>query len=443
MSAYASNSKSNMLVDQTSSAIPNNTLAASESTPNTSINKTSPSTAAAATTPATATTPAKPNTATAATPATAAATPAKPNEATTPEQQKPSAIATIAANLFTKSNLLIIGVFLGAYLLIYVALGKFFGRGQEPSSFNLAISRSLDILFFVLFGIIAYVIYETYKKDEKKNVFTDASTKITDYISDPMSTFTTGLFLVIFYFVIYLFRIPNEKATKPFFVSIIENIAWILLVISLFVDFFTYTLGVSFYELFPFLDFFKKAAPPSDLAVPEPETKEVFNISNNIYTYDEAQSVCKIFDADVATYSQIEAAYNKGGEWCNYGWSEGQMALFPTQLETWEKLQKNDADRSSDAPSVKNNCGRPGINGGYMANPYLRFGVNCYGKKPAMSKTDIDRMTAAKQTIVPKTPTDQVLEKKVEYWKQHKDKMLNLNAFNQVKWSKHEHNIAK
>ena len=442
MSAYASNSKSNMLVDQTSSAIPNNTLAASESTPNTSINKTSPSTAAAATTPAkpntatAATTPAKPNTA-------AAATPAKPNEATTPEQQKPSAIATIAANLFTKSNLLIIGVFLGAYLLIYVALGKFFGRGQEPSSFNLAISRSLDILFFVLFGIIAYVIYETYKKDEKKNVFTDASTKITDYISDPMSTFTTGLFLVIFYFVIYLFRIPNEKATKPFFVSIIENIAWILLVISLFVDFFTYTLGVSFYELFPFLDFFKKAAPPSDLAVPEPETKEVFNISNNIYTYDEAQAVCKIFDADVATYSQVEAAYNKGGEWCNYGWSEGQMALFPTQLETWEKLQKNDADRSSDAPSVKNNCGRPGINGGYMANPYLRFGVNCYGKKPAMSKTDIDRMTAAKQTIVPKTPTDQVLEKKVEYWKQHKDKMLNLNAFNQVKWSKHEHNIAK
>lgn len=360
-----------------------------------------------------------------------------------PEQPKQSAFATIAASVFTKSNLLIAGAFIGAYILLYVVLGKFFGKGQEPSSFNLAISRSLDILFFVLFGIIAYIIYNAYKTDEKKNVFTDASTKITDYISDPMSTFTTGLFLVIFYFVIYLFRIPNEKDTKPFFISIIENIAWILLVISLFVDFFTYTLGVSFYELFPFLDFFKKATPPADTPIFEPETKEVFNISNNIYTYDEAQSVCKIFDAEVATYSQIEAAYNKGGEWCNYGWSKGQMALFPTQLETWEKLQKDDANRSTDAPSVKNNCGRPGINGGYMANPYLRFGVNCYGKKPAMSETDIARMTAAKQAVVPKTPKDEALEKKVEYWKQHKDQMLNLNAFNQVKWSKHDNTVAK
>lgn len=405
--------------------------------------------------------PANPNPATAPTNSNVAEPPANPNPATAPtnskvaestpatldpppapEQPKQSAFATIAASMFTKSNLLIAGAFIGAYILLYVVLGKFFGQGQESSSFNLAISRSLDILFFVLFGIVAYVIYNTYKTDENKNVFTDASTKITDYISDPMSTFTTGLFLVIFYFVIYLFRIPNEKDTKPFFVSIIENIAWILLVISLFVDFFTYTLGVSFYELFPFLDFFKKTSPPSELAAQVFETKEVFNISNNIYTYDEAQSVCKIFDAEVATYSQIEAAYNKGGEWCNYGWSEGQMALFPTQLETWEKLQQSDdTSCKPDKPSVKNSCGRPGINGGYMANPYLRFGVNCYGKKPSLSETDIARMTAAKQTIVPKTPKDEALEKKVEYWKQHKDKLLNLNAFNQVKWSKHENAI--
>lgn len=439
MSAYVSNSAPNTVNNQPlptdAAATANSTTAvgASESNPTTVIDKASPSTTAATSLPS------KPNTA-------ASDVPSKPNDTNntptpTPEQPKPSAIATIASSVFTQSNLLILGAFLGAYLLLYVVLGKFFGRGQEPSSFNLTISRSLDILFFVLFGIIAYVIYETYKSDEKKNVFTDASTKITDYISDPMSTFTTGLFLVIFYFVIYLFRIPNERDTKPFFVSIIENIAWILLVISLFVDFFTYTLGVSFYELFPFLDFFKKTPLPSDLVAPVFETKEVFNISNNIYTYDEAQAVCKIFDADVATYSQVEAAYNKGGEWCNYGWSEGQMALFPTQLETWEKLQKDDANRSSDAPSVKNNCGRPGINGGYMENPYLRFGVNCYGKKPTMSESDIARMTAAKQTIVPKTPTDQVLEKKVEYWKQHKDKMLNLNAFNADKWSKHENTI--
>jgi hypothetical protein len=73
-----------------------------------------------------------------------------------------------------------------------------------------------------------------------------------------------------------------------------------------------------------------------------------------------------------------------------------------------------------------------------MANPYLRFGVNCYGKKPVMSDTDIDRMTAASQKITPKTPKDERLEKKVAYWKDNKDKLLNLNAFNQVKWSRQD-----
>ena len=37
------------------------------------------------------------------------------------------------------------------------------------------------------------------------------------------------------------------------------------------------------------------------------------------------------------------------------------MAFFPTQKDTWEKLQANEES--------KNTCGRPGVNGGYMGNP--------------------------------------------------------------------------
>ena len=50
------------------------------------------------------------------------------------------------------------------------------------------------------------------------------------------------------------------------------------------------------------------------------------------------------------------------------------MAFFPTQKDTFDELQKN--------PRTKNVCGRPGINGGYIGNPYVRFGANCYGVKP-------------------------------------------------------------
>ena len=69
---------------------------------------------------------------------------------------------------------------------------------------------------------------------------------------------------------------------------------------------------------------------------------EVFNISNNLYTYDDAQAVCSVYGAQLATYEQIEDSYKNGGEWCNYGWSENQMAFFPTQKSTWDKLQKHE-----------------------------------------------------------------------------------------------------
>lgn len=68
--------------------------------------------------------------------------------------------------------------------------------------------------------------------------------------------------------------------------------------------------------------------------------KEVFHIPGNKYTFDEARALCSAHGAELASYEQIEKAYNDGAEWCSYGWSAGQMALFPTQQATFDKLQK-------------------------------------------------------------------------------------------------------
>lgn len=101
------------------------------------------------------------------------------------------------------------------------------------------------------------------------------------------------------------------------------------------------------------------------------ENKEVFHVGTGEYTYEEAPAVCAAWDAELATYDQIQDAFAKGAEWCTYGWSQGGMALFPTQKSTWEAIQK-EPNRTV--------CGRPGINGGYM-DPKLKLGVNCYGVK--------------------------------------------------------------
>jgi len=159
---------------------------------------------------------------------------------------------------------------------------------------------------------------------------------------------------------------------------------------------------------------------------PVPEIKfhkQVFNIPGNYYSYENAKALCQAYGSDLANYKQIENAYKRGGEWCNYGWSDGQMALFPTQPNTFDKLQT--------IKGHEHDCGRPGINGGYIANPQVKFGVNCYGHKPKMTEEEEEIMNTT--TVYPETAQDIAFQKRVDFWKNHIDNIL-VSPFNQNRW---------
>ena len=153
--------------------------------------------------------------------------------------------------------------------------------------------------------------------------------------------------------------------------------------------------------------------------------KQVFNIPGNEYVYPDAKALCSAYGARLATYTEIENSYNDGGEWCNYGWSDGQMALFPTQQKTFDELQK--------IQGHENDCGRPGVNGGYMANPAIKFGVNCFGYKPRMNSDEEELM--ANEPIYPKKLKDIAMENRVNYWKDKLSEIL-VSPFNNNTWSK-------
>jgi len=163
-----------------------------------------------------------------------------------------------------------------------------------------------------------------------------------------------------------------------------------------------------------------KAPVPEILIRPQ-----VFNIPGNDYVYPDAKALCSAYGARLATYKEVEEAYRDGGEWCNYGWSDGQMALFPTQQKTYDELQKIEGH--------ENDCGRPGVNGGYIANPGLKFGVNCYGYKPRMTSTEEELM--ATEPIYPKTAKDIAMENRVNYWKDKLSEIL-VSPFNNNSWSR-------
>jgi hypothetical protein len=178
----------------------------------------------------------------------------------------------------------------------------------------------------------------------------------------------------------------------------------------------------------PEVDILVDASRADAIKAPVPELllrPQVFNIPGNTYKYQDAKALCSAYGSRLATYSEVEDAYKNGGEWCNYGWSDGQMALFPTQQKTFDNLQKIEGH--------KNDCGRPGVNGGYMANPGLKFGVNCYGYKPRMTPTEEELM--ANEPLYPKTAKDIAMENRVNYWKNKLSEIL-VSPFNSNSWSR-------
>lgn len=163
--------------------------------------------------------------------------------------------------------------------------------------------------------------------------------------------------------------------------------------------------------------------PPA--SIPEIKIeKQVFNIPENVYTYDDARALCKAYGADLANYDQVEKTYNEGGEWCNYGWSQDQMILYPTQKETWNTLQT--------IKGHENDCGRPGINGGFINNKNARFGVNCYGYKPEINSDEVEYMN--EKTIYPISEQDKKMQRKIDSYKKELKNIL-VSPFNPKQWS--------
>jgi Extracellular link domain len=245
------------------------------------------------------------------------------------------------------------------------------------------------------------------------------------------------IFIILFLIIVAYFALfaslgnngqitEGASKTQNIFAIIIIVILAFLIIVNAFQYFFSVNVMAYIHGLFS-----KK--PQIDIVVsqnytpsPVPEIKfkkQVFNIPGNYYNYENAKALCTAYGAQLANYEQIEDAYKGGAEWCNYGWSADQMALFPTQQKTWNNLQS--------IQGHENDCGRPGINGGYIANPNVQFGVNCYGYKPKITPEEKDLMQNS--TPYPEIAQDKVFQSRVNFWKENLDDIL-VSPFNSKTW---------
>lgn len=245
--------------------------------------------------------------------------------------------------------------------------------------------------------------------------------------------------LIIFYYVLFyslgtnVTNISNNVKPVSWSLSATEIIFWAIFIFLVVINglqyFFEVDIQTSIRNIFspiPEVDItLTKEPEKEEEPVPEIEyVKQVFNIPDNKYTYEDAKALCKAYGARLATYDEVEKTYNEGGEWCSYGWSDNQLALFPTQKKTYDKLQKIEGH--------ENDCGRPGINGGFIANPEVRFGVNCFGHKPEITQNERNAMNNTDP--YPLTKKEKELERKVDYYRKKLPDIM-VSPFNHTKWS--------
>jgi len=223
----------------------------------------------------------------------------------------------------------------------------------------------------------------------------------------------------------------SPSSMNPRLTRLFEILIWSVFIVLIFVNGMQYLFNINLTaevrNLF-------SANPEIDISVEQPDgnpampvlkmQKQVFNIPGNFYNYEDAKAICDAYGARLASYSEMEEAYNKGAEWCSYGWSDNQMALFPTQKDTWRKLQK--------VKGHEHDCGRPGVNGGYIEKADSKYGVNCYGNKPPMTA---DAAKLMQQTpIYPKNMNDIKHQERVDHWRNKISEIL-VSPFNHEAWS--------
>ena len=269
----------------------------------------------------------------------------------------------------------------------------------------------------------------------------------TDYLyylfTNPSLLITVSIIILIFYLLFASLGnlggdVGDDSTQSKGGLAFIELMLWATFFVLIFIN-----SAVYFYELdiTAGIDNLFTAEPEIDINVTKPATggsssssssglatsggEEVFHIPGNDYVYEDAKAICGAYNSRLATYNEVESAYTNGGEWCSYGWSDNQLALYPTQKKTYEELQKIEGH--------ENDCGRPGINGGYIDNKAVRFGVNCFGYKPKITSLERDIMNNAEK--YPKTLNDLKQEKRTNYWKDHIKNVM-LAPFNSSSWTK-------
>ena len=251
----------------------------------------------------------------------------------------------------------------------------------------------------------------------------------TKYIGfEPMLLIAVIALLILYYYVFS--SLGNNADGQASSIKVLfETLLWLLFIILLLLNGISYIFGIdiikSIKKLLGYEEDIDALIEPDEIdKIKLVLRDQVFHIPEQEFSFDDASELCTAYGARLATHDELETAHSAGADWCTLGWSDNQSVLYPTQKEKWEKLQKK--------PGHEKDCGHPGVNGGYINDDSRKYGVNCFGNKPSITRDAAEDMR--KKPFFKKSRKEKIFDENVDYWRS-KLSTIEIAPFNHNNWS--------
>ena len=147
------------------------------------------------------------------------------------------------------------------------------------------------------------------------------------------------VFIILIYYILFAFLgVSSGSNTSSGGFIFIEALLWGLFIILIFFNGLSYFFGINIVtdmrdvfseepeiKIETTVDSSNVDSSNVDSSNVEIDTREVYHVPGNRFTYHDAKAICKAFDAEMATYEQLNEAQKKGASWCSYGWTKDQL----------------------------------------------------------------------------------------------------------------------
>ena len=240
------------------------------------------------------------------------------------EKEEVNQLENVFNTIFSET---LITVFLWVLAIYFVMNSIINVSKNDGKSSSIKVANVIIILV-----VFAYIFNDYYDltKDQRENYATHLNESLKKFLQNSGSLLETGLFGLILYGLAFVIRLITGDSENPSSLNTLLTLTIVVFALLITVVFIREILNIPIIDIL--FGSFGKLVTVEEEDKKDNDSKEdddeVYNVSNNLYSYDEAPYVCKALGGRLATYDEVEKSYNNGGEWCNYGWSVDQMALF-------------------------------------------------------------------------------------------------------------------